>query len=222
MILAIILLSTLSWMEFPAPATSGQSTSQPAVTNSGANTAGTQGASQENSPSSTAPNAAQPTPAHAKTATHPRKKKVVAANCNATTTAASGSASKDAPGSSGTSAAGPTNATARTASTNCPPKKIIVRQGGTSEPSIQLEPSATGNQASQQKDSTNQILGTTEQNLKKLEGRRLSTDQENMVSQARQFMDQAKSAMNSGDLDRARTLAWKAQLLSEDLVKPEQ
>jgi hypothetical protein len=34
-------------------------------------------------------------------------------------------------------------------------------------------------------------------------------------------MEQSKAAMSQGDLERARTLAWKAQLLSDDLVKPE-
>ena len=35
-------------------------------------------------------------------------------------------------------------------------------------------------------------------------------------------MEQSKAAVGGGDLERARTLAWKAQLLSEELVKPAQ
>jgi hypothetical protein len=34
-------------------------------------------------------------------------------------------------------------------------------------------------------------------------------------------MEQSRAAMASGDFERARTLAWKAQLLSEDLAKTE-
>jgi len=64
------------------------------------------------------------------------------------------------------------------------------------------------------------MLGTTEANLKKIAGRQLTPDQENMVNQIRQFMEQSKAAAGDGDLDRARTLAWKAQVLSEELVKP--
>ncbi len=93
-----------------------------------------------------------------------------------------------------------------------------MRQGGTAEQSIQLAGSATS--ASQQRDTANQMLGTTEANLKKIAGRQLSSDQQDMVNQIRQFMEQSKAAVGDGDLDRARTLAWKAQVLSEELVKP--
>jgi hypothetical protein len=40
-----------------------------------------------------------------------------------------------------------------------------------------------------------------------------------MVKQVREFMDQSKAATSAGDLDQARTLAWKAQLLSEELLR---
>ena len=66
------------------------------------------------------------------------------------------------------------------------------------------------------------MLGTTAANLKKIAGRQLSPNQQDMVNQARQFMEQSKAAVDAGDLERARTLAWKAQLLSEELIKPEQ
>jgi hypothetical protein len=56
--------------------------------------------------------------------------------------------------------------------------------------------------------------------LKKLAGQQLSTNQQEMVSQVRQFMEQSRTAVSAGDLERARTLAWKAQLLSEELVNP--
>jgi len=52
-------------------------------------------------------------------------------------------------------------------------------------------------------------------------GHQLSSNQQDMVNQIRQFMGQSKAAIDSGDLERARTLAWKAQVLSEELVKPE-
>ncbi|HWY04793.1 MAG TPA: hypothetical protein VNX60_14050 [Candidatus Acidoferrum sp.] len=80
----------------------------------------------------------------------------------------------------------------------------------------------TGNQASPQRDAANQMLGSTEENLKKIAGRQLSSDQQDMVNQIRQFMEQSKRAVGDGDLERARTLAWKAQVLSEELVKPAQ
>ena len=65
------------------------------------------------------------------------------------------------------------------------------------------------------------MLDTTEANLKKIGDRQLNTEQQDMVTQIHQFMNQSKAAVGDGDLERARTLAWKAQLLSEELVKPE-
>jgi len=65
------------------------------------------------------------------------------------------------------------------------------------------------------------MLEGTELNLKKIAGRKLTAAQQDMVNQVHQFMAQSKAATAAGDIDRARTLAWKAQLLSEELVNPE-
>jgi len=64
------------------------------------------------------------------------------------------------------------------------------------------------------------MLRGTETNLKNLSSRQLNSNQQDMVNQVRQFMQQSKTAMSAGDFERAKTLAWKAQLLSEELVKP--
>ena len=95
-----------------------------------------------------------------------------------------------------------------------------MQQGGTSEPSIQLAGGTPGDQTSHQRD-TDQLLATTETNLKKIADRQLTPEQQDMVNQIHQFMDQSKTNAQSGELDRARTLAWKAEVLSEELVKPE-
>ena len=63
--------------------------------------------------------------------------------------------------------------------------------------------------------------GWLHQNLKRAADMQLSAAQQDTVSQTRQFMEQSKAAMAAGDFERARTFAWKAQLLSEDLAKPE-
>jgi len=65
------------------------------------------------------------------------------------------------------------------------------------------------------------MLAATEQNLKKISGRALTSSQQDMVNQARQFTEQARAAVAAQDFDRARTLAWKAQLISDELAKPE-
>jgi hypothetical protein len=159
------------------------------------------------------PTAANPAPASKSTSTtapKPRRKKKPTSNC--VTAPASGSTAKTTAPSGDESSAPP-------APTVCPPPKIVVRQGGTSEPSIHLAGGA-GDQAAHQRDTANQMLAATETNLKKLNGRQLTTSQQDMVNQVHQFMDQSKSAVAAGDTERARTLAWKAQLLSEELINP--
>jgi len=98
---------------------------------------------------------------------------------------------------------------------------VIVRQGGTTEPSIQLAGGTPDSQTSHQRDSAKQMLETTGTNLKQVAGQQLTTNQQDMVNQIHQFMEQSKTATEAGDLERAQNLAWKAKLLSDELVKPE-
>jgi hypothetical protein len=79
---------------------------------------------------------------------------------------------------------------------------------------------AGGEAGSHERDATNQMLASTDANLKKLGGTQMTSDQQDIVTQIRQFMDQSKKATKAGDLEQARTLAWKAQTLSEELVNP--
>lgn len=145
-----------------------------------------------------------------------QKKKVSSSDCTAIPAAAQNSAPTSSPSTESTASTG-----SATPPANCPPSKVIVRQGGTSEPSIQLAGGTTGSQTSTQRNTANQMLETTDANLKKIAGRQLNSNEQDIVSQIRQFMSQSKTAAGQGDMERARTLAWKAQLLSEDLVKPE-
>jgi hypothetical protein len=167
------------------------------------------------------------------------KKKPLSLNCNpaapvpVSTTAGPGTSGSpasdsappsasaaDTPPSAALSGNTPAITAAGNAPVNCPPKKVIVPNGGVPDPTVQLAGGSGPDKASQ--DSANQMLTTTEQNLKKLEGRNLSPNERDVVTQIRGFMDQSKKAAASGDASRARTLAWKAQLLSEDLLKPKQ
>jgi hypothetical protein len=103
---------------------------------------------------------------------------------------------------------------------NCPPPKTVVRQGGITEQSIQLAGGSPGKDATQKRQSTDQMLKETEENLKKSAGSQLSSDQQSSVSQIREFVRQSKDALKAADFERARTLAWKAKVLSDDLVTP--
>lgn len=102
---------------------------------------------------------------------------------------------------------------------NCPPMKTVVHDGGTTEPAIQLV-GGKNEQASQQRSTTDQLLGSTEDNLKKVAGRELNPSQQEMVNQIQQFIEQSKAAVSAGDLARGHNLALKAHLLSDELVKP--
>jgi hypothetical protein len=99
------------------------------------------------------------------------------------------------------------------------PKKKIVHEGGTTEPTAQLAPGMTPQQAAQQRQNTEDLLASTESNLQKLSGRSLNQDKQATVDQVKDFMKQARAANEASDFTRARNLAFKAQLLSEDLVR---
>jgi hypothetical protein len=112
-----------------------------------------------------------------------------------------------------------TAAKAGTGANPCPPPKKVVRNGGSEEPSIQLVGGTNADHDSQQR-STEQLTAATDDNLKKVAGRQLTPTQQDMVNQVKQFMDQSKAAAASGNLERSRNLAQKANLLSQELLKP--
>ena len=102
----------------------------------------------------------------------------------------------------------------------CPPPKVVVKDGGSAEPTVQLKGNTTAAQASQQLYTTEQLTAATQENLKKLAGRQLTASQKEMMSQVKEFMGQSSKAIAAGDLQRGHNLAMKAQLLSDELVKP--
>jgi hypothetical protein len=99
------------------------------------------------------------------------------------------------------------------------PTKVIVRNGGAPDPTVQLSPGVSPEAASRQRQSTTLLLSTTENNLKIAAGRPLTPSQQDTVTQIREYMKQAKTSADAGDLQRARNLAFKAKLLSDELAK---
>lgn len=99
------------------------------------------------------------------------------------------------------------------------PRKVVVRNGSTTDPSVQFSTTASPEQATHERQSTAGLLATAQANLQKLSGHHLSSSQQDMVTQIRGYMRQAKSAEDAGDLQSAQNLALKAQLLSSDLVR---
>jgi hypothetical protein len=98
------------------------------------------------------------------------------------------------------------------------PAKTVVKNGGTDEPTLDLSPEVNQKQASEQTVRTNQLLGSSDANLKKISGRQLSASQQDTVKQIQSYIDQAKKAASDGDVQRAYNLAVKANLLSAELA----
>ena len=226
----VLLFSSFVWT---APAwwtLQAQSAAQPAepATEAAPDKPQGSGNPQTSAPPETKPSAQTPsnstTPTTTKRKRHKKKAKLSNCGVRPTPPVETGQNPQGAtPGdpSAGTaSASAPGQNSAAPDPKDCPPPKTIVRHGGTSEPSIQLAGGPNESQASHQRDVVNQLLGVTENNLKKVAGKQLNSTQQDTLSQARAFMQQSRSAIADGDLDRARTLAWKAETLSEDLIKP--
>jgi hypothetical protein len=97
--------------------------------------------------------------------------------------------------------------------------KVVVRNGGTSDRTPQISPGVNDQQAQQQRSVTNQLLVTTDANLKKVTGKQLTPAQQSMLDQVNSYVRQSKAASDAGDISRAHTLALKAQLLSNELAR---
>lgn len=98
-------------------------------------------------------------------------------------------------------------------------KKVVVRNGGAKDESAQLAPGMTAEQEQRNRDATTHLLDATDANLKSIAGRQLAPAQKSQVDEIRTYMKQSKEASDSGDLARAHTLAYKARLLSDELVR---
>jgi len=85
---------------------------------------------------------------------------------------------------------------------------------------VHLSPEVNQKQASEQTVRINQLLASSDANLKKISGRQLSASQQDTVKQIKSYMEQATAAKSSGDMQRAYNLAVKANLLSAELAGP--
>ncbi|MFZ1008184.1 MAG: hypothetical protein WAN65_15195 [Candidatus Sulfotelmatobacter sp.] len=184
-----------------------------------------QGPQPNQPPASTAGQTQNPAnPAQQPPKPHKRPKKTVpdCGNSSAVANPAGSSSDSKKPEDVGPPNSGSGNSPATSAATQkpCPPRKKVVRNGGTDEPTIKLTGETTAAQASQQRATTDQLNASTEENLKKIADRQLAPSQQEIVTQIQQFVDQSKQAVAAGDLERAHNLALKARLLSDELLKP--
>ena len=99
---------------------------------------------------------------------------------------------------------------------NNPPKKIIPAEPAPTPQ--QISPGPTPANGGNNQASTDQLLQGAEANLNGIT-RTLSKDEEAMRAQIREFIKQSRTATTENDPARAHTLAVKARLLSDELVK---
>jgi outer membrane biosynthesis protein TonB len=101
------------------------------------------------------------------------------------------------------------------------PPKIVITEGGTGSgsDSIGLGQPGPAADAAHNQFSTEQLLDRTEANLRSIK-RLLTRDEQSLATQIRDFISQSRQATKDGELVRARNLAVKANLLSDELVKP--
>jgi len=81
-----------------------------------------------------------------------------------------------------------------------------------------MVPELSPQQASSLQRETNQSLTVAERNLAATAGKSLNATQTDLASKVRSFISDAQEAGNSGDWTRARELAKKAEVLSEELA----
>ncbi len=145
----------------------------------------------------TAPPATSATPQTHKAT--PRKRKTPAAN----PTCATSNAAPDSPAE---------------APTDCPPVKVVVRNGGASERSLRLSGANDDTHDPHRGQSTDQLLQSTGRNLQQLSSRQLAPAEKEMVDQILRYSEQSRAAVAAGNVELGHNFALKAHLLSDELL----
>jgi len=86
-------------------------------------------------------------------------------------------------------------------------------------PPAVLSPQATPEEERRLARLTNENIAGTEQLLKQIDSRRLSTEQQDTAQTIRSFIAKAREALGANDLGRASTLADKARVLADELAR---
>ncbi|HEY6350277.1 MAG TPA: hypothetical protein VI636_12790 [Candidatus Angelobacter sp.] len=97
-----------------------------------------------------------------------------------------------------------------------PAPRVVIQEGGANPATGQTGTGAPGND---NQATTQQLLDSTENNLRNISKRQLSINEQSILAQIKDYVNQSKQAAKDGDLVRAHNLALKARLLSDDLAK---
>jgi hypothetical protein len=81
-----------------------------------------------------------------------------------------------------------------------------------------IEPQLTPAEISAARQQMSSGLTVAEKNLARSQGKALNPTQSDLAAKIRGFIGDARAAERDGDWTRARSLATKAQVLSEELV----
>jgi hypothetical protein len=81
-----------------------------------------------------------------------------------------------------------------------------------------ISPQLTPQESAADQRETNQSLGIAEKNLASTRGKKLNAAQSDLASKVKGFLKDAREAAQIGDWSHARSLAKKAQVLSEELA----
>jgi hypothetical protein len=82
-----------------------------------------------------------------------------------------------------------------------------------------IAPTISASDAVRDQNAAEQLLQSTETNLNSIGKRQLSSDEQSVVSQIKNFIMQSRQALKDNDPARARNLALKANVLSNDLTR---
>jgi hypothetical protein len=95
----------------------------------------------------------------------------------------------------------------------------VVRQGGVDEPTARIVTDMTPEEANRRRWEAEQLLASTDLTVKRVAPGPMDAPREETVSQIRNYIRGAHSALQEGDLARGHTLAVKASLLAQDLAR---
>jgi hypothetical protein len=85
-------------------------------------------------------------------------------------------------------------------------------------PAPLLEPELTPQEVASAQQQMNESIAIAQRNLNSAKGRHLNPTQADLTSKVTSFLQESKQAVHDGDWTRAKNLAKKAQVLSEELA----
>ena len=99
-----------------------------------------------------------------------------------------------------------------------PPAPAPAAKSPAAPPSGALRPEVSAAEEQRLVESTRQSIGDVTKALSELEGRSLKPPQQESLRTAKEFLDQARTALDQRDYQRAANLASKARALTDDLT----